>query len=140
MKLSNIPVQVLEACRQRDLSDEDISTLSPKQLFAEFCDEQGFINWGRYLWELIENLEQREQLDQLSEAELEELSSDPQPVDPVGLVGKLTEEQQKQIASVHPLHKGSAIRRQMEISRQRHMEELEQREQLDEVLSDDPQP
>lgn len=56
MKLEDIPEDVLENCRERGHSDEDIELMSPRQLFVEYCEWEGLISWGNKLWNIVSKL------------------------------------------------------------------------------------
>lgn len=62
MELKDIPEDVLNAVRKRNIFDDDqISEMDAKQLFHEYCNWHGLINWGDRLWETMEELRELEQ-------------------------------------------------------------------------------
>jgi len=46
MKLQQIPADVLDACREREHSDETIESMSVQELFTEYCEWHGIIGWA----------------------------------------------------------------------------------------------
>ncbi|CAG9169951.1 hypothetical protein [Cupriavidus pinatubonensis] len=59
MELAKIPKQVLDAVRQREkFTDAEIGIMTPRELFEEYCNWHGIINWGDTLWETMQQLQQ----------------------------------------------------------------------------------
>ncbi len=57
MKLDDIPDHVLEDIRQRECwTDKQIEGMSPRKVFAEYCEWHGLINWGSELFDLAVEL------------------------------------------------------------------------------------
>jgi hypothetical protein len=56
MQLADIPDEVVDAARERGFSDDAIENLSPQQLFNEYCQWEGLINYGYPLWEIVTKL------------------------------------------------------------------------------------
>lgn len=57
MKKKYIPDEVLFACRERELSDSDIEGMSARDLFHEYCEWHGLINWSNTLYHIVVDLE-----------------------------------------------------------------------------------
>ncbi len=55
-----ISPHILEALHQRGHSADDISKMSPPGAFCEFCERHGFIGWGGFMWDTVDNLKQSE--------------------------------------------------------------------------------
>jgi hypothetical protein len=53
MKIKDIPDEVVDACRERGHSDDSIEAMKPEDLFVEYCQWEGLINYGRSLWNIV---------------------------------------------------------------------------------------
>lgn len=49
---SKLPGHVLDALRNRGLSDTEVRSLSPIEAFCHYCDWNGLIGWGYDLWDV----------------------------------------------------------------------------------------
>lgn len=58
MKLSSIPPEILDAAREREHTDEAISRMTPQELFHEYCEWEGLINYSATLWRLVNKLQE----------------------------------------------------------------------------------
>lgn len=47
---------VKEALEGRGIKEEAIENMSAEEVFNEFCNWEGFINWGPALWGVVENI------------------------------------------------------------------------------------
>lgn len=54
--INDIPRSVLEACRNRGWTDDAIKGMTPRQMFGEYCEWHGLINWGNQLWCVVDAL------------------------------------------------------------------------------------
>jgi len=58
--LTQVPVRVFDALESMGYKEEEIARMSPKEAFANFCEWEGLIGYGSFLWELVEQLKQSE--------------------------------------------------------------------------------
>lgn len=56
MRLERIPVPVLRACRNLDMSDAEIERSSPKELFGHYLQWEGIIGYTETIWEIATKL------------------------------------------------------------------------------------
>jgi hypothetical protein len=52
-KFEAIPNEVLAALMGREHSAQAILRMTPKELFIEYCEWHGLINWGNTLWDIV---------------------------------------------------------------------------------------
>ena len=57
MNLDNIPFDVLKAVRERGHSDATIELMRPREIFEEYCEWEGLINWSARLYNIVLTLE-----------------------------------------------------------------------------------
>ena len=57
MNLENIPFDVLSAVRERGHSDATIELMRPREIFEEYCEWEGLINWSTRLYNIVLTLE-----------------------------------------------------------------------------------
>lgn len=55
MEKSNLYPFVLAALRNREHSDEDIANMSANEIFREYCEWHGLINWANTLISVLDN-------------------------------------------------------------------------------------
>ena len=60
MNLKAIPPEVLKVLQERKLSCTEILELTPEQMFIEYCEWNGLINWGQTLWNHAKTLSKLE--------------------------------------------------------------------------------
>lgn len=53
MRYSDIPMHIRKALYSRGISDEQIAIMSPKEVFHEYCEWHGLINWSDELWNTV---------------------------------------------------------------------------------------
>jgi hypothetical protein len=53
--ISKIPEHILSDVRER-ASDDAIATMTPREVFTEYCMWNGLINWGGTLFDAVESL------------------------------------------------------------------------------------
>ena len=51
-----IPEKVMNALKERGHTPEQIADMPVKEIFKEFCEWEGLINWGELLWEIVDTL------------------------------------------------------------------------------------
>ena len=56
MTLDQLPWSVLHALEQRGHSHEQIEQMTGEQIFHEFCEWEGLINWSAALWNTVHAL------------------------------------------------------------------------------------
>lgn len=56
MKIKELPSEVVYACRQRGLTDQQIEEMTISELFNEFCNWNGLINWSDRLLNVVNQL------------------------------------------------------------------------------------
>ena len=54
--MNNLPDHVIEALRERELSDDDISRMDAEALFDEYCSWYGIIGFSEMLIEALDSL------------------------------------------------------------------------------------
>lgn len=54
--ISKVPLSVREALENRGFSDLQILAMNPQQMFNEYCQWHGLINWGNALWYIVVEL------------------------------------------------------------------------------------
>lgn len=59
--IDKIPAEVLDALRERGHSDARIAKMDPVQMFKEYCNWHGLINWGGTLWAIVAELSELEE-------------------------------------------------------------------------------
>jgi len=60
MKINKIPAHILTDVRARDFSDAEIEKLSAKEIFKQYCEWNGLINWYDTLWDAVLDLKKIE--------------------------------------------------------------------------------
>jgi hypothetical protein len=62
LNLDALPTEYKQALKGRGYSDDEISKMSPKDAFVEYCKWNGLINWvsasdwGDAVWEAVQQL------------------------------------------------------------------------------------
>ena len=56
MKIAKIPDYILDDLTERGLSAKNINESTPEQLFCEYCDWHGLVDWGEALITVLEDL------------------------------------------------------------------------------------
>lgn len=56
MQIPDVPEYVLEALHERGFHDDVIEALTPKQMFHEFCEWNGLINYSDLPWDTATQL------------------------------------------------------------------------------------
>lgn len=51
MKLELVPADVIEALRERGLSVAQVTSMTPEEVFHEYCEWHGLIGWSGRLWQ-----------------------------------------------------------------------------------------
>lgn len=54
--LDDIPTEIVAACQNRGMSEDQIRRAAPRKLFTEFCEWHGLVQWGPTLWRLVDEL------------------------------------------------------------------------------------
>jgi len=57
MNIHNIPAQVLTVLRERGNTDAMIELMRPREVFHEYCEWEGLINWSDTLYTTVLRLE-----------------------------------------------------------------------------------
>ena len=57
MNFANIPPAVLVTLRERGHSDVIIELMRPREIFHEYCEWEGLINWSDTLYNIVLTLE-----------------------------------------------------------------------------------
>ena len=55
-KFDSFSSHLQEALNERGVSPERVETMRPIEVFTEFCEWHGLINWGGTLYQLVENI------------------------------------------------------------------------------------
>jgi hypothetical protein len=61
LNVFKIPGWILRDLRERDLSDEQIVALTPREAFREYCEWNGLIGWSETLLDAASALDEAEE-------------------------------------------------------------------------------